>query len=101
MERPERIVLIIIGALFVVVTVAMSGLLSPSKPSAEKSAIYECGEAPVEPRALARKIARHRMWKVEMDRKEGVARLQLPALPGAQGRGRLTRFAVGRYTGGV
>jgi len=39
----------IIGALFVVVTVTTSNLLSPSSPSEEKSRIYECGSEPVGP----------------------------------------------------
>ena len=40
---------VVIGALFVVVTVAASNLLSPTAPSEEKSRIYECGSTPVGP----------------------------------------------------
>ncbi|MDP2182314.1 MAG: NADH-quinone oxidoreductase subunit A [Actinomycetota bacterium] len=47
LDYPILAAFVVIGALFVVATVAISGLLSPSKPSEEKSAIYECGEAPV------------------------------------------------------
>jgi NADH-quinone oxidoreductase subunit A len=38
---------VIIGVLFVVVALSASWLLSPKKPSAEKSAPYECGMEPV------------------------------------------------------
>lgn len=37
----------IIGALFVVLTLSASWLLSPKKPSAEKSETYECGVRPI------------------------------------------------------
>lgn len=40
---------VLVGALFVVATVTASNLLSHSKPSPEKSAIYECGSAPIGP----------------------------------------------------
>lgn len=38
---------VVIGALFVVVTLFASWLLSPKNPSPEKSATYECGVEPV------------------------------------------------------
>ena len=38
-----------LGAVFVVVTLATSWLLSPKKPSAEKAETYECGVEPVGP----------------------------------------------------
>jgi NADH-quinone oxidoreductase subunit A len=38
---------VVIGTLFVVVTLFASWLLSPKKPSAEKSETYECGVEPV------------------------------------------------------
>ena len=38
-----------IGALFVVATLSASWLLSPKKPSAEKSTTYECGVDPIGP----------------------------------------------------
>ncbi len=38
---------LVIGMLFVVVTLFASWLLSPKKPSAEKSTTYECGSEPV------------------------------------------------------
>ena len=38
---------VVIGGLFVVVTLAASWLLSPKQPSAEKSTTYECGIEPV------------------------------------------------------
>lgn len=40
---------VVIGALFVVVTVAASNTLSPTAPSEEKARIYECGSTPVGP----------------------------------------------------
>lgn len=46
----ERLVIagfVVIGALFVVVALASSWLLSPKKPSVEKSETYECGVEPV------------------------------------------------------
>ena len=38
---------VVVGALFVVVALASSWLLSPKKPSVEKSETYECGETPI------------------------------------------------------
>jgi NADH-quinone oxidoreductase subunit A len=38
---------VLLGAAFVVVTLAASWLVSPKKPSAEKSTTYECGVEPV------------------------------------------------------
>lgn len=38
---------IILGAFFVVATLAASWLLSPKKPSAEKAETYECGVEPI------------------------------------------------------
>jgi len=46
----ERIVIagfVIVGALFTVVALASSWLLSPKKPSPEKGETYECGVAPI------------------------------------------------------
>jgi NADH-quinone oxidoreductase subunit A len=46
----ERLVIagfVVIGALFVVVALASSWLLSPKKPSPEKSETYECGVEPI------------------------------------------------------
>lgn len=40
---------VVVGVLFVVATVTTSNLLSHSKPSPEKSAIYECGSTPIGP----------------------------------------------------
>lgn len=40
---------VIFGALFVVVALASSWLLSPKAPSKEKSSIYECGVEPLGP----------------------------------------------------
>ena len=39
--------MIALGAGFAVVSIVLSGLLGPSRPSAEKSAPYECGMPPV------------------------------------------------------
>jgi len=39
----------VVGAAFVVVTLSTSWLLSPKKPSAEKSSTYECGVEPIGP----------------------------------------------------
>lgn len=39
----------IIGALFVVVTLSTSWLLSPKAPSRDKSTTYECGAEPIGP----------------------------------------------------
>lgn len=38
---------IVVGTLFVVVALSSSWLLSPKRPSAEKSTTYECGVEPV------------------------------------------------------
>ncbi len=38
---------IVVGTLFVVVALSSSWLLSPKRPSAEKSTTYECGIEPV------------------------------------------------------
>ena len=38
---------VVVGALFVVVALASSWLLSPKKPSPEKAETYECGELPI------------------------------------------------------
>lgn len=40
---------VVIGALFVAATLTASWLLSPKKPSPEKSTTYECGVEPVGP----------------------------------------------------
>jgi len=40
---------VVLGALFVVVALSSSWLLSPKKPSAEKSFPYECGIPPTGP----------------------------------------------------
>ena len=40
---------VIVGLIFVPVTLFVSHLLAPSKPSPEKSRIYECGVEPVGP----------------------------------------------------
>ncbi|MCX8007192.1 MAG: NADH-quinone oxidoreductase subunit A [Coriobacteriia bacterium] len=40
---------VVVGALFVPVTVFVSNLLAPSKPDARKGATYECGVEPVGP----------------------------------------------------
>lgn len=40
---------VILGAVFVVATLAASWLLSPKKPSAEKAETYECGVEPIGP----------------------------------------------------
>jgi NADH-quinone oxidoreductase subunit A len=40
---------VVIGALFVVATIATSNLLSPTAPSEEKETTYECGSEPVGP----------------------------------------------------
>ena len=40
---------VVIGALFVAATLTTSWLLSPKKPSDEKSTTYECGVEPVGP----------------------------------------------------
>ncbi len=42
-------VFVVLGALFVVATLAASWLLSPKKPSPEKAKTYECGVEPVGP----------------------------------------------------
>jgi NADH-quinone oxidoreductase subunit A len=41
--------LVVIGMLFVPVTIFVSHLLAPSKPSPEKSSTYECGVEPIGP----------------------------------------------------
>jgi NADH-quinone oxidoreductase subunit A len=41
------LIMIALGAGFAVISIALSGLLGPSKPSPEKSAPYECGMPPV------------------------------------------------------
>jgi NADH-quinone oxidoreductase subunit A len=41
------LIMIALGAGFALVSVVLSGLLGPSRPSAEKSAPYECGMPPV------------------------------------------------------
>lgn len=38
---------IILSAIFVVITVFVSKLIRPSRPSVEKHTIYECGENPI------------------------------------------------------
>ncbi len=46
----ERLVIagfVVIGALFTVLTLSASWLLSPKKPSPEKGVTYECGVEPV------------------------------------------------------
>ncbi len=40
---------LVIGALFVIATLSASWLLSPKKPSPEKSSTYECGVEPIGP----------------------------------------------------
>jgi NADH-quinone oxidoreductase subunit A len=40
---------VVIGMLFVPITLFASHLLAPSKPSPEKSSIYECGVEPIGP----------------------------------------------------
>jgi NADH-quinone oxidoreductase subunit A len=48
----DRIILavfVVLGAVFVAVTLGASWLLSPKKPSAEKSETYECGVEPMGP----------------------------------------------------
>lgn len=40
---------LVIGALFVIATLSASWLLSPKKPSPEKSSTYECGVDPIGP----------------------------------------------------
>lgn len=40
---------VVLGAVFVAATLSTSWLLSPKKPSSEKSAIYECGSEPIGP----------------------------------------------------
>jgi len=40
---------VVIGTLFVPITILASHLLAPSKPSLEKSSIYECGVEPIGP----------------------------------------------------
>ena len=42
-------VFVLLGALFVIATLSASWLLSPKKPSAEKSSTYECGVEPIGP----------------------------------------------------
>src|SRR4029079_15230700 len=41
------LIMIALGAGFALVSVVLSGLLGPKKPSPEKSAPYECGRPPV------------------------------------------------------
>jgi len=41
------LIMIALGAGFALVSIVLSGLLGPHKPSAEKSAPYECGMPPV------------------------------------------------------
>ena len=48
----DRIIIatfLVLGAVFVATTLAASWLLSPKKPSGEKSETYECGVEPVGP----------------------------------------------------
>jgi NADH-quinone oxidoreductase subunit A len=48
----ERLIIatfVVLGAVFVAVTLGASWLLSPKKPSAEKSETYECGVEPMGP----------------------------------------------------
>jgi len=40
---------VVLGAVFVVMTLSASWLLAPKKPSPEKSTTYECGSEPVGP----------------------------------------------------
>lgn len=40
---------VVVGLVFVAATVTVSNVLSPTKPSEEKSSIYECGSRPVGP----------------------------------------------------
>jgi len=40
---------VVVGALFVVVALSSSWLLSPKKPSPEKATTYECGVEPIGP----------------------------------------------------
>jgi len=40
---------VVLGTIFVVATLTASWLLSPKKPSPEKSETYECGVAPIGP----------------------------------------------------
>lgn len=40
---------VLLGAVFVIVALSASWLLSPKKPSAEKAATYECGSVPMGP----------------------------------------------------
>jgi NADH-quinone oxidoreductase subunit A len=48
-DRIIMAVFVVLGAVFVVATLVTSWLLSPKKPSAEKSETYECGVEPVGP----------------------------------------------------
>ena len=48
-ERLTIAAFIVLGAFFVVATLSASWLLSPKKPSAEKSETYECGVEPMGP----------------------------------------------------
>jgi NADH-quinone oxidoreductase subunit A len=41
------LIMIVLGAGFALVSVALSNVLGPSRPTAEKSAPYECGMPPV------------------------------------------------------
>src|SRR6266481_697970 len=41
------LIMIVLGAGFALISVALSNVLGPSKPTAEKSAPYECGMPPV------------------------------------------------------
>ena len=48
-DRIMMAVFVVLGTVFVAVTLGASWLLSPKKPSAEKSETYECGVEPVGP----------------------------------------------------
>ena len=41
------LIMIVLGALFALISIVLSGLLGPRKPTLEKSAPYECGMPPV------------------------------------------------------
>ncbi|NTU71621.1 MAG: NADH-quinone oxidoreductase subunit A [Coriobacteriia bacterium] len=49
LDRVIIAVFVMLGAAFVAVTLATSWLLSPKKPSAEKSETYECGVESIGP----------------------------------------------------
>ena len=48
-DRIIMAVFVVLGAAFVVVTLAASWLLSPKKPTPQKAETYECGVEPVGP----------------------------------------------------